>query len=254
MSIVKIHHRRETEGGAGVEKEAESMVIQGLKRFSLLDYPGKIACSIFTAGCNFRCPYCYYKPLVIDTHENKNIPVEDVYAFLEEYKGILDGVCLTGGEPLIQHGVEEFLQHVRELGYEVKLETNGSFPDKLRRIVSEGLVSYVAMDIKNSPKSYGKTVGIQGYDLENVKKSVEFLLSDAVPYEFCTTVVLEYHQRSDFESIGKWIPNAKQYYLQSFRNVEYVIRRGLHKYNDSIMEQALEIVRKDVPSAKLRGW
>ena len=249
-----MHHRREFKDGAGVEKEAESMVIQGLKRFSLLDYPGKIACSIFTAGCNFRCPYCYYKPLVIDTHENKNIPVEDVYAFLEEYKGILDGVCLTGGEPLIQHGVEEFLQHVRELGYEVKLETNGSFPDKLRRIVSEGLVSYVAMDINNSPKSYGKTVGIQGYDLENVKKSVEFLLSDAVPYEFCTTVVLEYHQRSDFESIGKWIRNAKQYYLQSFVNVEYVIRRGLHKYNDSIMEQALEIVRKDVPSAKLRGW
>ena len=247
-----MHHRREFKDGAGVEKEAESMVIQGLKRFSLLDYPGKIACSIFTAGCNFRCPYCYYKPLVIDTHENKNIPVEDVYAFLEEYKGILDGVCLTGGEPLIQHGVEEFLQHVRELGYEVILETNGSFPDKLRRIVSEGLVSYVAMDIKNSPKSYGKTVGIQGYDLENVKKSVEFLLSDAVPYEFCTTVVLEYHQRSDFESIGKWIRNAKQYYLQSFVNVEYVIRRGLHKYNDSIMEQALEIVRKDVPSAKLR--
>ena len=230
------------------------MVIQGLKKFSLLDYPGKLACTVFTSGCNFRCPYCYYKPLVMDTHENKKIPLEDVYAFLEKYQGILDGVCLTGGEPLIQHGVEEFLTHVAKLGYAVKLETNGSFPDKLRRFVSEGLVSYVAMDIKNSPQSYGKTVGIKGYDVENVKKSVEFLLSDRVPYEFCTTVVLELHQRSDFESIGRWITNAKQYYLQGFLNSEYVIQQGLHKYNDFIMEQALEIVRKEVPSAKLRGW
>ncbi len=230
------------------------MVIQGLKKFSLLDYPGKMACTIFTAGCNFRCPYCYYKPLVMDTHENRTIPVEEVYAFLEKYQGILDGVCLTGGEPLIQHGVEEFLKHVKELGYAVKLETNGSFPDKLKRIVSEGLVSYVAMDIKNSTESYGKTVGIQGYDVENVKKSAKFLLSDSVPYEFCTTVVLEYHQRSDFESIGRWIAKADRYYLQRFLNSEHVIRRGLHKYNDSIMEQALAIVRKEVPSAKLRGW
>ncbi|MXP77618.1 anaerobic ribonucleoside-triphosphate reductase activating protein [Lachnospiraceae bacterium WCA-9-b2] len=230
------------------------MVIQGLKKFSLLDYPGKMACTVFTAGCNFRCPYCYYKPLVIDTHKNTGIPVEDVYTFLEKYQGILDGVCLTGGEPLIQHGVEEFLRRVKELGYAVKLETNGSFPDKLKRIVSEGLISYVAMDIKNSLESYGKTVGIEGYDVENVKKSAEFLLSNAVPYEFCTTVVLEYHQRSDFESIGKWITKAEQYYLQRFLNSEHVIQKGLHKYNDNIMEQALAIVRKKVPSAKLRGW
>ncbi len=230
------------------------MVIQGLKKFSLLDYPGKMACTIFTAGCNFRCPYCYYKPLVIDTHENRNIPLEDVYAFLEEYQGILDGICLTGGEPLIQHGVEDFLRYVVNLGYAVKLETNGSFPDKLRRLASEGLVSFVAMDIKNSRESYGKTVGIEGYDVENVSKSVEYLLSNAVPYEFCTTVVLEYHQRSDFESIGKWIANAQRYYLQRFLNAEHVIKKGLHKYNDSIMEQALEIVKKEVPSAKLRKW
>lgn len=230
------------------------MVIQGLKKFSLLDYPGKMACTVFTAGCNFRCPYCYYKPLVMDTHENRNIPVEDVYAFLEKYQGILDGICLTGGEPLIQHGVEEFLAHVVGLGYTVRLETNGSFPDKLKRLVCEGLVSYVAMDIKNSPESYGKTVGIQGYDVEKVNNSVEFLLSDLVPYEFCTTVVLEFHRRSDFESIGRWIANAKRYYLQSFLNSEQVIQPGLHKYNDYIMEQALEIVRKEVPSAKLRGW
>ena len=230
------------------------MVIQGLKKFSLLDYPGKMACTIFTAGCNFRCPYCYYKPLVMDTHENQNIPVEEIYGFLKKYQGILDGVCLTGGEPLIQHGVEDFLGHIAELGYAVKLETNGSFPDKLKRLVSDGLGSYVALDIKNARESYGMTVGIQGYDVENVNRSVEFLLGGNVSYEFCTTVVLEYHQRSDFESIGRWIAKAERYYLQRFLNSEYVIRKGLHRYNDCIMEQALDVVKKEIPAAKLRKW
>lgn len=154
---------------------------------------------------------------------------------------------------MIQHGIEDFLGRVRELGYEVRLETNGSFPDKLRKIVSEGLVSYVAMDIKNSMESYGKTVGIEGYDMGNVCKSVEFLLSSSIPYEFNTTVVLELHQRSDFEAIGRWIAGARRYYLQRFVDSASVLRGGLHRYNESIMLQALEIVRENVPSARLRG-
>ncbi len=230
------------------------MVIQCMKKFSLLDYPGKVACTVYTAGCNFRCPYCYNAPLVLNTHENKDIPLDDICQYLKNCKGLLDGVCLTGGEPMIQHGMEDFLDRVRELGYEVRLETNGSFPDKLKRIVSEGLVSYVAMDVKNSRESYGKTVGIEGYDVGNVCKSIEYLLSDAVPYEFSTTVVLELHRRSDFESIGRWIAGAKRYYLQRFVNSEHTIRGGLHRYNESIMHQALEIVRENVPSARLRGW
>lgn len=230
------------------------MVIQCIKKFSLLDYPGKVACTVYTAGCNFRCTYCYNSPLVINTHENKDIPLDDICQYLRNCKGLLDGVCLTGGEPMIQHGIEDFLSSVRELGYEVRLETNGSFPEKLRRIVSEGLVSYVALDIKNSRESYGKTVGIEGYDVGNVCKSVEYLLSGDVPYEFSTTVVLEFHQRSDFEAIGRWIAGAKRYYLQRFVNSDSVIRGGLHRYNESIMNQALEIVRENVPSARLRGW
>lgn len=230
------------------------MVIQSVKKFSLLDYPGKVACTLFTAGCNFRCPYCYNAPLVIDTHKNRDIPLEEIYSYLRKYKGLLDGVCLSGGEPMIQHGIEDFLEHIREMGYAVRLETNGSCPDKLRKIVSERLVSYVAMDIKNSRESYGKTVGIEGYDVGNICRSVEYLLGGVIPYEFSTTVVLELHQRSDFESIGRWIAGAEKYYLQRFVNTGNVIREGMHRYNESIMCQALEIVQKNVPSAQLRGW
>lgn len=229
------------------------MTIQGLKKFSLLDYPGRTACTIYTAGCNFRCPYCYNASLVIDTYKNKEIPLEDVYDFLRRCQGVLEGVCLTGGEPLIQHGVEEFLSRVKERGYQVRLETNGSFPDKLKKIVTAGLVDYVAMDIKNSQESYGKTVGIEGYNVENVHRSVQYLLNGEVDYEFCTTVVLELHQRSDFESIGRWLRGARRYYLQPFVNSDDLIRDGLHRYNDSIMHQALEIVQRNIPAARLRG-
>ncbi len=230
------------------------MVIHGLKKFSLLDYPGKVACTLFTAGCNFRCPYCYNAPLVVDTHKNKEILPEDIYTFLENGRGMLNGICLTGGEPLIQRGIEEFLNHVREMGYAVRLDTNGSFPDKLKRLVSEGLISYVAMDLKNSKESYGKTVGIEDYDIGNICRSVEYLLSGVIPYEFNTTVVLELHQRSDFESIGRWIEGADQYFLQRFVDSGNVMRKGLHRYNENIMRQALDIVKERVPSARLRGW
>lgn len=229
------------------------MVIQGLQKLTLLDYPGKVACTIFTAGCNFRCPFCHNASLVIDTYRNQTIPEEEIWKFLEKRKNILDGVCVTGGEPLIQHGIEAFLKRIKEMGYAVKLDTNGSFPDKLRRIVGDGLVDYVAMDLKNSPQNYGRTIGIEGYDLIKVRKSVEFLLEGRVDYEFRTTVVLEYHQRSDFEAMADWIAGAGRYYLQQFQDSGDLIRPGLHAYNENIMKQALDIVKKSVPSAQLRG-
>ena len=132
------------------------MVIQGLQKLTLLDYPGKVACTIFTAGCNFRCPFCHNASLVVDTYKNKEIKLDDIFAFLKKRMGVLDGVCVTGGEPLIQPDIEAFLRRIKEMGYAVKLDTNGSFPDKLKRLVDEKLVDYVAMDIKNSQESYGK--------------------------------------------------------------------------------------------------
>lgn len=229
------------------------MVIQGLQKLTLLDYPGKVACTIFTAGCNFRCPFCHNASLVVDTYKNKEIKLDDIFAFLKKRMGVLDGVCVTGGEPLIQPDIEAFLRRIKEMGYAVKLDTNGSFPDKLKRLVDEKLVDYVAMDIKNSQESYGKTIGIQDYDIRNIHRSVQYLLSDAVPYEFRTTVVLEFHQRSDFESIGRWIKGAQRYYLQQFVDSGDLIREGLHGYDKVIMEQALEVVSKYVQAAEIRG-
>lgn len=229
------------------------MVIQGLQKLTLLDYPGQVACTVFTAGCNFRCPFCHNASLVIDTYHNENIPEGEIFAFLKKRQGILDGVCVSGGEPLIQHGIIKFLERIKELGYAVKLDTNGSFPDKLERAVEEGLVDYVAMDIKNSRENYGRTVGIVDYDIQNIQKSVNFLLSDRVPYEFRTTVVREFHQRSDFEAIAKWIRGAQRYYLQQFVDSGDLIRGGLHGYNRDIMEQALAIVKKSVMLAEIRG-
>ncbi|HIW84700.1 MAG TPA: anaerobic ribonucleoside-triphosphate reductase activating protein [Candidatus Dorea gallistercoris] len=229
------------------------MVIQGLQKLTLLDYPQKVACTVFTAGCNFRCPFCHNASLVIDTYKNQEIPGEEFFAFLRKRQGILDGVCVTGGEPLIQHGIEDFVREIKRLGYAVKLDTNGSFPDKLQRIVEAGLVDYVAMDIKNSQENYGRTVGIEGYDLRNIHRSVQYLLSDPISYEFRTTVVREFHQRSDFESIGKWIRGARQYYLQQFVDSGDLIRGGLRGYSKDIMKQALEVVKPYVISAELRG-
>ncbi|MCB6200712.1 anaerobic ribonucleoside-triphosphate reductase activating protein [Extibacter muris] len=229
------------------------MVIQGLQKLTLLDYPGKVACTIFTAGCNFRCPFCHNASLVVDTYKNEEIKLDDIFAFLKKRMGVLDGVCVTGGEPLIQSDIEPFLRQIKEMGYAVKLDTNGSFPDKLRKLVDEKLVDYVAMDIKNSQENYGKTIGIQDYDIRNIHRSVQYLLSDAVPYEFRTTVVLEFHQRSDFESIGRWIKGAKRYYLQQFVDSGDLIREGLHGYDKVIMEQALEVVGRYVQTAEIRG-
>lgn len=229
------------------------MVIQGLQKLTLLDYPGKVACTVFTPGCNFRCPFCHNASLVIDTYKNKEIPEEEFFAFLEKRQGILDGVCVTGGEPLIQQGIEEFITKIKDMGYAVKLDTNGSFPEKLQKIVENGLVDYVAMDIKNSQESYAKTVGIKDYDIHNIHKSVQYLLRGVIPYEFRTTVVRELHQKSDFISIARWIEGAEHYYLQQFVDSGDLIKTGLHGYSKDIMQQALEIVREKVKTAELRG-
>lgn len=229
------------------------MIIQGLQKLTLLDYPGKVACTIFTGGCNFRCPYCHNASLVTGTAKNKNIAEEDIFSFLEKRKGVLDGVCITGGEPLLQQGIEKFMRRIKEMGYDIKLDTNGSFPDKLKKLAEEGLIDYVAMDIKNSQEHYERTIGIEDYDIRDVHRSVSYLMSGAVDYEFRTTVVQEYHQRSDFESIGRWLRGAKRYYLQQFVDSGDLIRPGLHGYNKDIMKQALEVVKKYVETAELRG-
>lgn len=229
------------------------MNIQGIQKLTLLDYPGKVACTVFTAGCNFRCPFCHNASLVTHIEERNHLPEEELMGFLKKRQGILDGVCVTGGEPLLQRDIEAFLMGIKELGYEVKLDTNGSMFERLKRLVEKGLVDYVAMDIKNTPEKYGETIGIEGYDLKNVLQSVDYLMSGVIPYEFRTTVVKAYHKKEDFSSIGRWIRGAERYYLQSFVDSGDLIVPGMRGYNKGIMEQAAEIVRKYVPQTELRG-
>ncbi|MFV0362762.1 MAG: anaerobic ribonucleoside-triphosphate reductase activating protein [Suipraeoptans sp.] len=229
------------------------MVIQGLQKLTMLDYPDKMACTIFTCGCNFRCPFCHNASLVVDTHKYQKIPEEDVFAFLKKRQGMLEGVCVSGGEPLIQKDIEEFIEKIKEMGYLVKLDTNGSHPDILKRLIDNKLLDYVAMDIKNSREKYAKTIGVDDYDLSGVDKSIRLLMKGDMPYEFRTTVVKEFHTKSDFHDMARWIKGARAYYLQHFVDSEEMIQEGLHGYDAPIMEQALEIVKQDVESAQLRG-
>ena len=229
------------------------MNIQGLQKLTLLDYPEKVACTIFTAGCNFRCPFCHNASLVTHVDVNNNIPEEEVFSFLKKRKGVLDGVCITGGEPLLQPDIEDFIRAVKALGYAVKLDTNGSSINRLRRLVDQHLVDYVAMDIKNAPNKFGITIGIEDYNMEDVLQSVDYLMSGAVSCEFRTTVVRELHKREDFAAIGRWLRGAEKYYLQGFVDSGDLIQPGLRAYTKDIMEQALEIVRRNIPNAELRG-
>lgn len=229
------------------------MKIQGLQKLTLLDFPERTACTVFTAGCNFRCPFCHNASLVVDIPKEVEISEEEFFSFLDKRLGILDGVCVSGGEPLLQSDIEAFLSKIKELGYAVKLDTNGSFPDKLRMLVEKGLVDYVAMDIKNCPESYAITAGIDALNLEAIQESVAYLKEGHVPYEFRTTVVKNYHFKESFERIGQWIQGSEKYYLQNFVDSGDLIGKKTKGCSEEEMKEFLEVVQKYVPEARLRG-
>lgn len=227
------------------------MFFAGFQKLTLLDYPEKVACILFTMGCNFRCPFCHNASLV--RAENKaEISEEDVLSFLKKRKGVMDGVCISGGEPLLYDGLGDFIKKVKALGYSVKLDTNGSLPEKLKALVREGLVDYVAMDIKNSFESYDKTTGIKT-DLNNIKESLAFLLSGTVEYEFRTTLVKELHTDADMESIGKMIKGAKRYFLQNFVDSGDVLCDNMHPLTEDELEKMMQIAKKYVLNTTCRG-
>lgn len=225
----------------------------GLQKLTLLDYPGNMACTVFTGGCNFRCPFCHNRSLVFLNENDSEIAVEDIFDFLKGRNKILDGVCITGGEPLLHKGIREFIERVRALGLKVKLDTNGSNYEMLKQLIDEGLVDYVAMDIKNSPKKYAMTIGMENYDLSEVEKSKDLLLEGKVEYEFRTTVVKDFHEVSDFEEIGKWIKGAKHYYLQNFEDHGTCIKEGLGEVGLDVLEQMKEKVSAYVEDVNIRG-
>ncbi len=231
------------------------MWIGGFQKLTLLDYPGQVACIVFTAGCNFRCPFCHNGELVTGTDEIRPVAEEEVFAYLEKRRGILDGLVLSGGEPLLQPDAEDFIRRVRALGYLVKLDTNGSFPDSLERLLQEGLLDYVAMDIKASPVRYGDVIGRDAGDiLPRVRRSAALLRESGVPHEFRTTLVKGLHREEEIPEIVSWISGEESYYLQSYKESEGVLAPdGLGCFSHEELQRMLTAARKICPGAQLRG-
>lgn len=239
------------------------MRIAGLQKLTLLDYPGKTAATVFTPGCNFRCPFCHNADLVTGgaTHETTAgagagaISLDEFFAFLSKRQGLLDGVCISGGEPLLQPGIEDFCARVRELGYTVKLDTNGSFPDRLRALVKAGLVDCVAMDVKNAPERYAETVGVPAFDLAPVQASLDFLRAGTAPYEVRTTVVRELHTADDLRALAAWVQGVQAWHLQSFIDAESVLggTGRFHAWDPDDLRALLPELQRLVPTVALRG-
>ena len=234
--------------------EENAMFISGLQKLTLLDYPGRVACTVFTGGCNFRCPFCHNAPLVLPERLAQDTDEEQVLAFLKRRTGILDGVAITGGEPLIHKEIPAFLEKVKTLGFSIKLDTNGSFPEMLERIVRAGLVDRVAMDIKNCPEKYAETIGLKDFDIAPVERSRSFLMECGIDYEFRTTVVKGIHTEESLLGAAEWIAGAKEYYLQQFKDSGDVIAiEGLSAFDEKEMHALADAVARFVPSVKVRG-
>ena len=228
------------------------MKIHGLQKMTLLDFPGRVACTVFFGGCDFRCPFCHNWEL-LDGSCPPLLDDAELLRFLEKRKGLLDGVCITGGEPLLQKELPQLAEKIKLLGYPLKLDTNGNHPDTLRTMLEGGLVDYVAMDIKNAPERYAETVGLPELDLAPVRESAAMLLGGTVDYEFRTTVIDQLHDEASFEAIGAWIQGAKRYFLQPFTDRDTVPFEGLSAPSDEKLGRYLEIVRPFVQEASIRG-
>ena len=230
------------------------MIIKGLQKLTLLDYPDKMACTIFTYGCNFRCPFCQNGSLVLPERRTEDvIPKDEVISFLSKRRGILEGVCISGGEPTLMPDLKDFISEIKSLGYPVKLDTNGYRPEVLLDLIEEGLLDYVAMDIKNSRSRYGETTGIPDLDVSKIEKSCEILMGGRIPFEFRTTVLKTFHDAESIADIGRWLKGEERFYLQSFVESEDLICGGLIGYDKNEMEDLLNVLKAFVPNAKLRG-
>jgi pyruvate formate lyase activating enzyme len=229
------------------------MQILGFQKTTLLDYPGHVATTVFTGGCNFRCPFCHNGDLVLHPQELPAFTTEEVFAHLKKRQGILDGVCITGGEPTLQPDLIDFIREVRALGYDVKLDTNGYRPDVLKLLCEQGLIDYVAMDIKHTRGKYNTICNVTDFQLTHIIDSVEFLKSDVVPYEFRTTLIKELHAPEDMTDLGEWLSGAKAYFLQAYKDSDSVIQNGFHAHDRDTLLQFVELLKPYVPAVQLRG-
>lgn len=230
------------------------MIFAGLQKLTLLDYPGHTACTVFTQGCDFRCPFCHNSSLLpTDTAPEYPVTEEEILTFLGRRHGTLDGVCVTGGEPLLHPELRDFIRRVRGLGFAVKLDTNGNHPACLRSLIDEGLLTMVAMDIKNSPEHYARTVGVPNFDLGPVRESAALLQEGRVPFEYRTTLTKELHTPDDMRAIGQWLRGGWPYFLQAYVDSGHVLHPGLTALSEAEMAAYRDILLPYLPAAKIRG-
>lgn len=228
------------------------MNIQGLQKMTLLDWPGRVACTVFLGGCDLRCPYCHNAEL-LEGPFPETVTQDELLAFLSRRRGLLDGVCVTGGEPLLRPDLPELLAAIRAAGFPVKLDTNGTHPDRLREVIEAGLADYVAMDLKNCPERYAETVGVPGLDLGPIRESAALLLEGRVDYEFRTTAVRQFHDGDAFREIGAWIQGARRYFIQNFVDRDTVPFAGLEGFSRAELEEFAALVSPCVQQAEVRG-
>lgn len=228
------------------------MIISGIQKLTALDFPDRLACTVFSPGCNMRCPFCHNASLVLSPSDGQ-ISEDELFSLLKTRRGILDGVCFTGGEPLLQKGIDGVMRRVKELGFLVKLDTNGTMPDRLAALTEEGLVDFVAMDVKNSPEKYPLTCGLPSFDMGSVTASRDILLSGKTDYEFRTTVVNELHTLDDILGAAKWIEGAKRWFLQCFKDSGDIIGSGLTPPEASLLEEMKRVAVPFVEVVEIRG-
>jgi len=232
-------------------------MISGLQKMTLLDYPGKVACTVFLQGCNFRCPFCHNTDLLSSDGE-EFMTNDEFLDFLKKRQGLIDAVCVSGGEPTLYPDLRSLIKNIKELGFAVKLDTNGSRPEILKKLVYDKLIDYVAMDIKNSPSRYAQTCGVENCQLRNIEESIRFLTSDEVDYEFRTTVVKELHDETCIDEMGKWLYSITQkkpraIYLQQFVDRDSVLYAGLTPPSHDVLQKYREILSSYVENAYIRG-
>ncbi len=227
--------------------------IHGLNKTTLLDYPGRVAATIFLGSCNFRCPFCQNSSLVLHPAEEPVIPEEEVLSFLKKRRGILEGVCISGGEPTLASDLEDFIRKIRALGYPTKLDTNGTNPALLKHLAENDLIQMTAVDIKACPDNYPSLTGMMHPNLDAVRETVDFLLHGNLDYEFRTTVVKELHNENDFIQIGQWLKGAKAYYLQAYKDSKEVLQPGFGSYSLKELEHFRDILLTTIPIVGIRG-
>ena len=229
------------------------MYICGYQKTTLLDYPGHVAATIFTGGCNFRCPFCHNADLLVKPDTASPISEDEILAFLQKRKNVLSGVCITGGEPTLQSDLQDFIMKVRTLGYKIKLDTNGYRPDVITSLLNANLLDYIAMDIKSGFSNYAKVSGVSNLDINKIKESISIIETSGIDYEFRTTVVGELHSEQDFLEISNMLSSSGLYFLQSFKDSGNILTPGLTSCNTETLNQFLSIVKDKLPNSQLRG-